>query len=303
MMHKILIILSIFAVCAFALDDLNFSTTYVDSGVIEASDFEDDKDSTSTWTSRTNDSLEAKFVRFSDLTSGDSTISRLQVDTLIVNGAGTVDVDTVVGDVIQGDRADIDTVYADTLGATNSKITTMYGSNISVDSIYVAKCSTGYVSTDTVICSGISADSISFGNAYMDTYVYDSIQVYVNTNYFVAADTAWMHYNVVGNQVSISFGILTGTSNSTSLFVLPVGGTWPSVLGFSSVTESAIGPILADDDGFTLFGFSIIKLAESSTDSLEFVACPGGDCPASAGWTGSGTKGIQNSNTSYMIRN
>ncbi len=96
------------AVGAFALNDMTFNNTYLDSAILEASQLNEDNDSTSLAYNRLVDSLELKFIRFTDLNSGDSTLDTLYLEAL----RGNPDVDSLAGSIV------IDTLlgsHADTM--------------------------------------------------------------------------------------------------------------------------------------------------------------------------------------------
>jgi len=72
-------LLFLMAISIFALNDATVPYTFSTGEKVLASQFNSNFDTLETWISRTNDSIDEKFIRFSDLNGGDST---LRVDTV-----------------------------------------------------------------------------------------------------------------------------------------------------------------------------------------------------------------------------
>jgi hypothetical protein len=128
MIKKALLFLSLFTISLFAIEDLTMPNTYVDSALIEAADFNEDGDTLEAWTGRLVDTLDSRFIRTTYLESGDSTLTRANIDT--IGGTtyfdtlrGNFDIDSISGnpviDSIQGnpiiDSADIQFLNTDTI--------------------------------------------------------------------------------------------------------------------------------------------------------------------------------------------
>lgn len=136
----------------FALEDITYANTYVDSQVLTHNNLNDDNDTTAAVNGRNIDTLELRFMRFADLTSGDTTLTRLQVDTIRSNP----DIDSVRGNPLV-DSINVGYLDADTVrGAPD------------IDSI-----SLGYLSIDS-IRGNPDVDSLS-GNIIIDTVSTDSL--------------------------------------------------------------------------------------------------------------------------------
>lgn len=117
-MRNLLLVL-LLAVGAYALDDMTFANTYVDSQVLTHTQLNQDNDSVETWIAKTNDSLDVEFMRFTDLTSGDSTLSRIQTDTI----ASDPVIDSISGPTYI-DRINPDTARVGSGGIVISEIDT-----------------------------------------------------------------------------------------------------------------------------------------------------------------------------------
>jgi len=83
-MKKLLSILLFSFLASHALDNPSVPNAFSSGNTILASEFNDNYDSLVQWGIRTNDSLDAKFIRFTDFDSGDSTLGRIQADTVII---------------------------------------------------------------------------------------------------------------------------------------------------------------------------------------------------------------------------
>jgi len=94
-----------------ALDDMTTPNTYTSNSILTAAQLNEDNDSTRLPYNRLLDTLDARFVRFSDLEDGDSTLDSLTVtrgrftwlsaDT-ITSTTGDISVDNITGDSIRG---------------------------------------------------------------------------------------------------------------------------------------------------------------------------------------------------------
>jgi len=91
-MRTILLVLS-FSVCAFALQDLNYPNNFSAGDTIRAANFQSNNDSLENLWARNQDSLDAAFIRFSDLEDGDTTLDSLRVNAI----RGNPDIDSAKG--------------------------------------------------------------------------------------------------------------------------------------------------------------------------------------------------------------
>lgn len=69
----------------FALDSTVVPNSFLPNTLIESADFNENSDSIQRWSARLIDSLDAKFVRFTDLGGGDSTLDTLKVNFIRSN--------------------------------------------------------------------------------------------------------------------------------------------------------------------------------------------------------------------------
>lgn len=167
-MKKLALVLLAWFAPAMALDSLIIANTYIDSQVLTHTNLNDDNDSAERWSQRLVDSIDTRWVRFADLESGDSTLSRLQVDTIRGNPSvdsldGPIYVDTIRGnpniDSIGG-PVYVDSMTVDSMNVANfgASISTLIRAN--VDSIR------GNPATDSIA-----------GPTYIDTLTVDTLGV------------------------------------------------------------------------------------------------------------------------------
>lgn len=88
-MRKMSFLLLLFVCGGYALDDMTFANTYVDSQVLTHTQLNQDNDSTANTFNKLNDSLEARFMRTSNYTSGDSSLSLFTCGVLSVTDSAT----------------------------------------------------------------------------------------------------------------------------------------------------------------------------------------------------------------------
>ncbi|CAK0768819.1 exported hypothetical protein [Gammaproteobacteria bacterium] len=122
-MIKILLALACFA-CAFT----NFTTpnSFTDASIITATPFNQNFDSLAAALNRNKDTTENKFIRFTDLTSGDTTLSLLKADTIAVtNGIRGRVTGNVVGSVTGNVTGNCSGTAATVTGAAQSAITSV----------------------------------------------------------------------------------------------------------------------------------------------------------------------------------
>jgi len=75
----------ILVVSSFSLNDIVVPNSFAYGAIIQASEFNVNNDSIRIPYNLLLDSLDKEFIRFTDLTSGDSTLTRLQVDSIMQN--------------------------------------------------------------------------------------------------------------------------------------------------------------------------------------------------------------------------
>jgi len=152
-MKQLLFVLAL-SFCAFSMNDLVIPNTFVDSGVIQASEFNQNNDSVEIWAAKIVDTLDDKFIRFTDLTTGDTTLTLLKVNTIksLDTIRGNPNIDSVQGlDILRG-NPDIDSIKG------NTKIV-----NVTVDSLKIPlgkyiRCSADNWSTNRI--SSLKTNSI-----------------------------------------------------------------------------------------------------------------------------------------------
>jgi hypothetical protein len=146
MIKKAILSVLFLVVVSFGMSDITVPFTFSDSGIIYASEHNANFDSLRTAINRNKDTVEAKFIRFTDFSSGDSTLKRLQVDTIRSNP----DIDSIRGlNVVRG-NPDIDSIS----GSPIIDAITVTGA-ASADSLY---------STSAIKAVRVIADSIVTGN-------------------------------------------------------------------------------------------------------------------------------------------
>ena len=82
---KLILIILVFSFSVMALNSITVPKTFTSNEKIYASDFNQNFDSLESWISKNQDSIDTKFIRFSDFDSGDSTLKRIQIDTIRSN--------------------------------------------------------------------------------------------------------------------------------------------------------------------------------------------------------------------------
>lgn len=95
-MRKAFLGLLLVSVAAFALDDMTVPNNYTSNQILTAAQLNEDNDSTYLPYNRMLDSLDAKFIRFTDLSDGDSTLDTLKVSAI----RGNPDVDSLNGKIV-----------------------------------------------------------------------------------------------------------------------------------------------------------------------------------------------------------
>ncbi|CAK0764414.1 exported hypothetical protein [Gammaproteobacteria bacterium] len=184
---RFIFIALLFALSAWALDDITVPNTFQDSAVIEADDFNDNFDTLEAWAARLNDSLNTKWMRWTNLSSHDSTISYLRVDSIRSNP----DIDSIKGHP-----------YIDTI--TTKKIT-----------------------TDTIVTSKIRTTDIEMPGGTLSTFSRGTFGIKITTGACTAESTTTCNYMVLDSIVFLTFpnrsgiGGLFCTSNTTSLSLYP----------------------------------------------------------------------------------
>jgi hypothetical protein len=155
-MRKIFpVILALYAQ-SFALNDVAVPNTFSDSGIIYASEHNANFDTLEARVNQLNDSLDAAFMRFTDLSSHDSTLKYIKVDTIRSNP----NVDSLAGNIIFGGQATwTKKVSLDSI-RSNPNVDSLQGMDVirgnpNIDSIsgspYIsARLTTPYIATDSI---------------------------------------------------------------------------------------------------------------------------------------------------------
>ena len=305
-------------------DDISLPHTFVDSGIIYASEVYANDSLPVKGVNDLADTMDTEFIRFTDLSSGDSTISRLQVDTI----SGNPVIDSIQGmDVIRG-NPDIDSISGhplidtittegnitagDSLKASGSMNVTggasigaelTVGGIITTDSLSASLISTGngynelYAmdqnvrAADDVAFSALTLDSLTFGDDYLGTFDTGTVGVKINTNYVTVEQTGDAKWCQVGTLVTITLPTMFGTSNSNTLYINPQS-TWPNELVFSQGS-----PVIVFDESESYHG--IIYGPQNVNDSMSVkILDASGYNPS--GFTASGVKGLGASTIQFL---
>lgn len=158
----------------YAWTDISMPNTFVDSGIIYASDHNENDSTAAQGINDLADTVEIEFMRWSDLSSGDSTLYRVQVDTIRSNP----DVDSLQGkpyiDSIITSYAEIPTIKAVDTIRGNPDVDSLSGLNVvrgnpDVDSI------SGYPFIDSVASGFFNVTKI-FTDTIKSNPVIDSMQ-------------------------------------------------------------------------------------------------------------------------------
>ena len=195
----------------FALDNPTVPNTFTSGNKIYASEFNANNDTLEAWAEYTNDSLDAKFIRTNYLESGDSTLSRINVDTIGSNP---------YMDSIQGH------VYMDSI--TNNYIAVDYiRSNPDIDSIsgnpFIDSAVIGYGSISgnaliggTLTSTGALTASSTLGVTGATT-LYSTLNTVGNSD--ITLDTTTFFLDASTNRVGIGT-----TTPATMLEVVKASG-------------------------------------------------------------------------------
>lgn len=208
---------------AWALTDVTVPKTFVDSAIIEAADFNQNFDTLEAWAARTNDSLDQKFIRFTDFTSHDTTLKFLRVDTIRSNP----DIDSIKGLNVMRGNPDIDSIQG---------LNVIRG-NPSIDSII----------GNTRLTGKLTCDSLNLGYQTLKLFKSATFDAFISTSYCTAADTQTIKYTVIDSLVFMNISTqFSCTSNSTTLNIAPVTGTLPAeIIPIQNISL----PCMVKDDG------------------------------------------------------
>lgn len=147
---------------AFTLNDLSFTSKPSDGDTIYIDSVFVPMDTTRARINQLNDSLENRFVRFSDIEDGDSTFDRLQADTVVADtiDVAHVDADTVFVDTITATKAQIDSLLQNTY--TDTLTIDFIRGNPSADSLTLADVDINGGAIDGTVIGAASAAAGSF---------------------------------------------------------------------------------------------------------------------------------------------
>lgn len=228
-MRKVLLIVLALFFALNALDDVTVPFTFNNGDTIYAAQFNANYDTLEQWIARTNDSIDLRFMRFTDLSSGDSTLSRINADTIGSNPridsirgmnllTGNPIIDSIQGlNVLRG-NPDADSFQIGVLSSTNR----IHGNPI-VDSLQGLDIMRGNPDIDSAQVGVITGANYIFGNPAIDSIkggtTFDSIRIgsgaWVTTmatggfvmKIYNGADTVYndsAYYYVFNNNISIS---------------------------------------------------------------------------------------------------
>lgn len=232
-----------------AWTDVTLPNTFVDSGIIYASDHNENDSTLAAGINDLLDTTDQYFVRFTDFSSGDSTLLRLQVDTIRSNP----DIDSIQG------KPWIDSVNTASIEINNIEdLDTVRGYPF-FDSL-----DAGYINADTVNAPLLFTDSIK-GLVYAD-----SLQ---GMNYIRGNPDI----DSISGSPEINAATITGNltiSNTTASRLLSTNGSKvaASVTDFTSwVAGTANRVTVADDGDGTITLSSPQDLATSSAPTFATV--------------------------------
>ena len=205
---KSFLLVLIMSCSVFAIDSLIIPHRFADDDTIWADSFNVNYDTIMADDDRFKDTVEIEFIRFSDLEGGDSTLSRLQADTVVVG-------DVVVGDSARIDKEDVGVSTIDTATINYLSITDSAVGRPEIDSADITYLNVrdSLIATEARISGVLKADSIastkiSLGSATLSA---DSLVA------------------LIGARVVNNIAASTGTFDSIQIG----GGSW--------ITSAAIG--------------------------------------------------------------
>jgi hypothetical protein len=280
MFIKSLIITAFLAITGFCLNAHTVPNNPSDSSLIRASDFRQNNDSLEAWTTRIIDSIDGRFIRFSDLNSGDSTLKRVQVDTIRSNP----DIDSIRGRPFI-DSADIRFIDV-TKGNIDSIMTRPF-----IDSIDTRYISASSFNQDTLKClhirdsSGSSPGALQIfgyggnGSAFQNTAVVQlgismgstmnaGIELKTKDGYqssiYMGDSTAYNEMEIRADQ---STGLLSFYNNSTTaaLNIDSNHAVTINAAGAALASLTVDGPIAATNDRVTARSLSVDSIVSSLT--------------------------------------
>jgi hypothetical protein len=173
-MKKNVLFLLWFAEAAFGWTDVSVPNTFTDSAIIYASDHNENDSALAAGINELEDTLDVFYVRFTDITGGDSTFTMLSVDTIRSNP----DIDSISGlNVLRG-NPDVDSLGGGTYWSTTTIMVS--------DSAFIDTLGANVVNIDGGAIDGttIGATSRSTGEfSYIETTVNATIggQLIVDT--------------------------------------------------------------------------------------------------------------------------
>lgn len=177
MIRRIAVFLACASVGAFAWTDVSPVNTFVDSGIIYASDHNENDSALASGINELEDTLDTYYMRWTDVEDGDSTVQYLNVDTI----RSYPDIDSIQGGVLWEtiDLNVTDSLFADTMTSNNVDINggAIDGTVIGADSAAAGTFSTGTITTvdinggaiDSTVIGANSAAAGTFTTGTMDT--------------------------------------------------------------------------------------------------------------------------------------
>lgn len=205
---RAILLLLLFGCSVYALNDIAVPYTFSDSGIIYASEHNANFDSLETRVNQLNDSLDIRFIRFSDFTSHDSTLRYLKVDTIRSNP----DVDSLKGlNVVRG-NPDIDSISGLNVVRGNPDIDSISGLNVvrgnpDIDSMCGLNVVRGDPDFDSAQIGVIRGMNVIRGNPDIDSI---SGSPRIGTNLTVTgnclADSVYSTKGIVGTTINTGAG-------------------------------------------------------------------------------------------------
>lgn len=263
-MKHALLIVTLFFINVFALDDITITNTFVDSSVIEASDFNDNFEDVRDNINALNDSLDERFIRFTDVK--DSSFQKVTTDTI----RGNPEVDSIQGypyiDSVKTSYAEI--TKADINGGTADGVIIGQADaeDANIDSLHAR-----IITTDSLMqTSYIAFDSINFGTAGYIRCDTGSFPCTTSTGTYSFSGTpdtiGTAHFMKIGNLVTVNILDINLTLSSYSYL---------GILGFPDSLTLATGYLSVPFGGLMCGGSATIFFNNLGANTIGFTSQTG----------------------------
>ena len=212
-MKKAMLILLLVAAYTFSLNDVSVPNRFIPSTPARSSDVNANFDTLASRINQNNDTIEQKFIRFSDLESGDSILEKCRIDTARIDhirGNPEADSMTITKVDING-------------GAIDG---TVIGANSAAAGTFTTVTASGAI-VGSAINTGYGAYEIGQSNRTTDSPTFEGLSL--NSNLSVAG-------SIIGSRPSGLFiGNNTTDGSDTKTLLLSGGGSYQSTRGATIV--------------------------------------------------------------------